>query len=49
MINVLSMIVEIVLPIVCFLVAAGFIATAVFAHKRYPHVGKEKRHRDPTK
>ncbi|XP_019859259.1 PREDICTED: uncharacterized protein LOC109587459 [Amphimedon queenslandica] len=40
---------EIVLPIVCFIVAAGFIAAAVFAHKRYPHVGKEKRHRDPTK
>ena len=43
------MTVQIALPIVCFIVVAGFIAAAVLAHKRYPHVGKDKRHRDPAK
>ncbi|XP_003386892.1 PREDICTED: multiple epidermal growth factor-like domains protein 10 [Amphimedon queenslandica] len=40
---------QIALPLVCFFVIAAFVLIAVFAHFRYPHVGKDKRHRDPSK
>ncbi|XP_019862083.1 PREDICTED: uncharacterized protein LOC109590626 [Amphimedon queenslandica] len=40
---------QIALPLVCFFVIAAFVLIAVFVHFRYPHVGKNKRHRDPSK
>ena len=41
--------VKIVLPIVCFLVIVIFVALGALAHFRYPHLGHEKRHRNPQK
>jgi hypothetical protein len=40
---------SVILPIACVLAVVVYVLMAVIAHFRYPHVGHDKRHRDPKK